>query len=530
MKRRKFIRGAAISTVALPGIFNGFGVTAHGENSPLTHLLADTPTIPNDNVLVIVQMSGGNDGLNTVIPRDQYSNYFNARSNVAIAENRILALSGSAVTGLHPSLTGFQTMYNNGDLCIVQSAGYPTPNFSHFRATDIWMTASNSNEFLTTGWLGRYLNSDYPGFPVGYPNTGMPDPLGVQFGSGTSLTMLGPTIQMGYTISDPNAFINNADGGEDPITPGTPANDKLLYVREISKQSQAYYNVVKNAYNKPGNNNLVTYPNNSLANQLKIVARLINGGLKTKVYVVSFGGFDTHSSQVNTLDTATGAHANLMATLGNSIKAFHDDLKLMTLDNRVLGMTFSEFGRRVKSNASVGTDHGYAAPMFVFGTPATAGIIGANPVLPVVAGVNDNLPMINDFRDIYWSIMKRWLCQDATSLLDIMVRPYNEINVCSSINCGGTNRSNAPSELNLVTNYPNPAQGVTNVEFKTDGGPTVLQLMGPGGLVLQNILEHNYERPKTITVQVDLSGYQPGLYYFRFQNGSKQQMKAVIKQ
>jgi uncharacterized protein (DUF1501 family) len=527
MKRRKFIRNTAISTVALPGIFNGFGVTAHGENSPLTQLLS-TPTVPNDHVLVIVQMSGGNDGLNTVIPRDQYSNYFNARSNIAIAENKILALTGNALTGLHPSLTGFRDMYNNGDLCIVQSAGYPTPNFSHFRATDIWMTASNSNEYLTNGWVGRYLNSDYPGFPVGYPNVNMPDPLGIQFGSGTSLAMLGPTIQMGYTISDPNAFINNADGGEDPIAPGTPANDKLLYVREISKQSQAYYNVVKNAYNLPGNTNLVTYPSTSLANQLKIVARLINGGLKTKVYVVSIGGFDTHSNQVNNTDTSTGAHANLMAALSGSIQAFHSDLKLMNKDQRVLGMTFSEFGRRVKSNASVGTDHGYAAPMFVFGTPATAGVIGANPVIPAVAGVNDNLPMINDFRNIYWSVMKRWLCQDATSLNEIMVRPYTDIDVCSNTVCyPGGRVTNAA--LNLVQNYPNPVEGVTRVEFKTDGGNTILQLMGPNGLVLQNLLEHTYDRPKTISIQVDMSNYQPGLYYFRFQNGDKQQMKAVIK-
>ena len=525
MKRRKFIRNTAIGTIGLPGIFNGLGITAHGENSILAQLT--TSTVPTDHVLVIVQMSGGNDGLNTVIPRDQYSNYFNARSNIAIPENRILALTGNAVAGLHPSLTGFRDMYNNGDLCIIQSAGYPAPNFSHFRATDIWMTASNSNEYLTTGWIGRYLNGEYPGFPTGYPNATMPDPLGIQFGSGTSLSLLGPTIQTGYTISDPNAFINNADGGEDVITPGTPAADKLLYVREISKQSQAYYNVVKNAYNLPGNTNLATYPANSLANQLKIVARLINGGLKTKVYVVSVGGFDTHSNQVNTLDVTTGAHANLMNTLSGSIKAFHDDLKLMTKDHRVLGMTFSEFGRRIKSNASVGTDHGYAAPMFIFGTPATAGVIGANPVIPAVVGVNDNLPMVNDFRDIYWSIMKRWLCQDNTSLNEIMVRPYNEIDVCSNADCSpGGRTANAP--LNLVQNYPNPVQGITNVEFKTDGGNTLLQLMGPNGLLLENLLEHKYDRPKKITIQVDLSAYKPGLYYFYFQNGSKRQMKAVI--
>jgi uncharacterized protein (DUF1501 family) len=527
MQRRKFIKSTAIGTVALPGIFNGFGVTAHGENSMLSNLL--TPGVANDHILVIIQMSGGNDGLNTVIPLDQYSKYYNARTNIAIPQAQVLSLAGTAATGLHPALTAFQTMYGNGDLCIVQNAGYPAPNFSHFRATDIWMTASNSNEYYTTGWMGRYLNSDFPGFPTGYPNTSMPDPLAIQFGSSTSLMLLGPNIQMGYTISDPNAFINNADGGEDVIAPGTPANDKLLYVREISRQSQSYYNAVKNAYNANGNVNIATYPSNSLANQLKIIARLINGGLKSKIYVASFGGFDTHSGQTNTSDTTTGSHANLLKTLGDSTKAFHDDLKAMGKDNRVLGMTFSEFGRRIKSNASGGTDHGYAAPMFIFGTPAASSIIGANPVLPTTAGVNDNIPMSNDFKDIYWSVLKRWLCQDATSLTDIMVNPYTEKNICSSIDCGGTDFNRTNPEVDYVKAYPNPSQTQSIVEFETDGGATVLELMSAQGVKIQNVLQHNYDRPKMIRVTIDMTKLKPGMYYLNFQNGERRQMKQIVK-
>ena len=527
MQRRKFIRNTALGSIALPGIFNGFGVTAHGENSQLSRLL--TPGVPNDHIMVIVQMSGGNDGLNTVIPLDQYGNYYNARTNIAIPQSQVLSLAGTAITGLHPALTSFQTMYANGDLCIVQNAGYPTPSFSHFRATDIWMTASNSNEYLSTGWMGRYLNSDFPGFPTGYPSPTMPDPLAIQFGSATSLMLLGPTIQMGYTISDPNAFINNADGGEDPITPGTPPNDKLIYVREISKQSQLYYTSVKNAYNAPGNANLVTYPSNSLANQLKIVARLINGGLKSKVYVVSFGGFDTHSGQTNTSDTTTGAHANLLKTLGDSTMAFHDDLVLMNKDSRVLGMTFSEFGRRIKSNASGGTDHGYAAPMFIFGTPAASSIIGANAVIPAVATVNDSVAMSNDFRDIYWSVLKRWLCQDAPSLSDIMLYPYTEKNVCSSIGCGGIDAPTKDPQHDYVKAYPNPSNSVSIVEFETDGGPTTLELMDARGMKIQNVIQHQYDRPKNIQVKVDLTKLMPGMYYLHFQNGSRTQMKPVVK-
>lgn len=526
MKRRDFIRNSSISAVALPEAINGFDITAHSDDSLLSRFLP--PGTMNDHILVVIQMSGGNDGLNTVIPLDQYSNYINARTNIAIAQNKVLALTGTLATGLHPSLTGLRDLYNDGKLCIIQSAGYPAPSFSHFRATDIWMTAAASDEYLSDGWLGRYLNGEYPGYPGGYPTAAMPDPLGIQFGSGTSLSLLGPTSPMGYTISDPNAFINNADGGEDTVPPDTPLGLKLKYVRDVSKQAQVYYNAVKNAYNMTGNSNMATYPANTLTNQLKIVARLINGGLKTKIYVVSVGGFDTHALQTNTTDTSTGTHANLMAILGNTIQAFHNDLKLMNKDQRVLGMTFSEFGRRVKSNASGGTDHGYAAPMFIFGTQATGGIIGTSPALPAVAGVNDNIALQNDFRNIYYSIMKRWLCQDSTSLQQIMLQNFTELNVCNNANCAPLGRAATTSEV-LVKNSPNPVVSGTNVEFITNGGHTILQLVSPEGLLLATLLENTYDRRQTIVKQIDLSMYKPGMYYLRFQNGNNQQMKPIIK-
>ena len=526
MKRRKFIRNTAVTAVGLPGIINGFNLTAHAENSLLARFLL--PGTTNDHVLVVIQMSGGNDGLNTVIPLDQYGNYVNARGNIAIAQNRVLALTGTNATGLHPSLTGLRDMYDLGNLCLIQSAGYPSPSFSHFRATDIWMTAADSNQYLTDGWLGRYLNGEYPGYPSGYPTVDMPDPLGIQFGSGTSLSLLGPSSPMGYTISDPNAFINNADGGEDVVPTDTPMGIKLQYVRDVSKQAQVYYNAVKNAYDLTGNINLATYPSNSLTNQLKIVARLINGGLKTKIYVVSFGSFDTHSGQTNSSDTSTGNHANLLSILGDTVKAFHTDLKLMNKDQRVLGMTFSEFGRRIKSNSSGGTDHGYAAPVFIFGTQATGGIIGANPILPAVAGVNDNIAMQNDFRSIYYSIMKRWLCQDATSLQQIMLQNFTELNVCLNANCAPLGFAGNSSET-LIKNSPNPVLGNTRVEFRTDGGHTLIQLVGPDGLLIATLLETFYDRPQTIVKQINLAEYHPGMYYLRFQNGSNVQMKPIIK-
>jgi len=527
MQRRKFIRNSTIAAAGVPGLINGFSLTAHAENSPLGKLLL--PGTPNDHILVVIQLSGGNDGLNTVIPIDQYSNYYNARSNIAIPQNRILALTGTSATGLHPSLTGLRDLYNEGKLCIVQSVGYPNPNFSHFRATDIWNTASDSDQFLNDGWLGRYLNGEYAGFPNSYPTAEMPDPLAVQFGSSTALALLGPSAPMGYTISDPNAFINNANGGQDAVPPDTPMGDKLAHLREVSRQAELYSNLIKTAYNRAGNTNMVTYPGNSLAAQLKIVARLINGGLSTKIYVVNLKGFDNHTGQVNTGDSTTGTHANLLASIGDSVKAFQNDLTLMEKDQRVLGMTFSEFGRRIKSNASGGTDHGYAAPLFIFGTQATGGIIGNNPTLPSSVTVNDNIGMQNDFRSIYYSIMKRWLCQDGTSLQQILLQNFNDIDICNNANCAPLGRPDQVNEQNLVSTSPNPSSGITTVTFYTNGGHTLLQLVSKEGTPLQTILEATYGGPQTINKQLNISAYPTGMYYIRFQNGRHVQMKPVVK-
>lgn len=524
MERRKFLRNTAAGAVALPNLISGFNMKAYGEGSYFDQL--HQSTAQTDHVLVIIQMAGGNDGLNMVIPLDRYNDYYNARTNIAIPQANVLGLTGTQATGLHPSLTGLRDMYNNGNVAIVQSAGYPTFNFSHFRATDIWMSGSNSDEYITNGWLGRYLNTEYSGFPDGYPNTAMPDPLAIQFGSTTSLSLLGPTSQMSVTISDPNNFLNFVNDVEDPV-PNTPAGAKLSYVRQISRQSEVYSNIIKNAYNVSGNVNMTTYPNTTLAGQLKIVARLINGGLKTKVYAVNFSGFDTHANQVNSTDHTTGSHANLMAQLGDAIKAFHTDLKAMNKDQRVIGMTFSEFGRRIKSNASGGTDHGQAAPMFLFGTKVTGGVIGSSPVLPTTATVNDNIAMQTDFRSIYSSLLSRWLCQDDPSTLAIMLRSFPQINVADNSDCVPTTPFNNP--LQLITNYPNPATSYTMVEFRTDGGHTSMQLVGPDGHLISTIMEKTFDRPTTGTQRVDMSNLRMGMYYIRFQNGNKTQMKPVLR-
>jgi uncharacterized protein (DUF1501 family) len=193
MKRRVFLKNSIPAAALFPAIVDGYSAKSlHGKFSALAR--TNGPATDTDHVLVIVQLSGGNDGLNTVIPIDTYNNYYNARTNIAIPQNKILSLTGTNKTGLHPAMTGMQNLFNDGKLSIVQAVGYPTPNFSHFRATDIWMSASDENKVVNSGWAGRYLDSEFPNFPTGYPNQAMPDPLAIQIGSVSTLTVQGPLL------------------------------------------------------------------------------------------------------------------------------------------------------------------------------------------------------------------------------------------------------------------------------------------------------------------------------------------------
>jgi uncharacterized protein (DUF1501 family) len=522
MKRKEFLRNTMAGAI-LPTVINGFSLKSFAADSPLAKLLG-TGT-DNDHVLVIVQLQGGNDGLNMVIPIDGYSNYYNARANVAIEEPRILRLSGNDKTGLHPSMTGLQAMYNEGKLGVVQSVGYPQPDFSHFRATDIWMSASDSNQVLVNGWGGRYLDYEYPNFPTGYPSSSMPDPLGIQIGSVTSLVFQGPSVSMGMSISNPTSFYNLISGVEDPA-PNTLAGKELKYVRQVAKQTSQYADVVKNAAINVTVQNPYPAPN-PLADQLKIVARLVKGGLKTKIYMVSYGGFDTHSLQTTTTDTSTGTHANLLKNVSDAIKAFQDDLKFLGVENRVMGLTFSEFGRRIKSNSSTGTDHGAAAPLFIFGSNAKQMVHGTNPAIPAVATVNDNIPMQYDFRSVYASMLQDWLCVKNTDLQQIMLKNFQNIPLVKSSACtpsvpntGGTT---------LIDNYPNPFHQGTTIRFTTAGGHTLVQVMNTLGQVIATPVDREYPAAGTYTIFWDSRQLGSGVYYARFQNGAVQHVRTMMK-
>ncbi len=523
MKRRDFLQ-KAITASALPLFINGFPIQTLADN-PIVQYLGKAGA--EDRVLVLIQLNGGNDGLNTVIPIDQYSKLVVARQNILIQQNKILALTGTQATGLHPSLSEVRNLYDNGLVNIVQSVGYPDPNFSHFRATDIWLTGSDSNVNEETGWMGRYLETKFDGFPTNYPNTNYPDPPAIQIGALVSPALQGHQASLGMSITDPTSFYQFVNGTVD-TAPNTPAGHELTYVRLVAQQTQQYSGTIKAAADKATNLSTL-YPTagtNSLADQLKIVAQLIAGGLKTQVYMVSLGGFDTHAGQTDASSTESGIHANLMQKISQAVNAFQDDLKKLAVDDRVLGMTFSEFGRRIKSNDSLGTDHGAAAPLFIFGKNVKPGITGNNPIIPSTVTVNDNVPMQVDFRSVYASILKYWFNVSDSELSPMLLnKTFPLLDIIANGSSSVTNATEA--KIGILENYPNPASTQTTIKFSCSGGYVKIRLYDNIGREILTIAENDYIKG-THEVILNTESLKNGTYYYQVQQDASQLMKTLI--
>ncbi|MBX2932933.1 MAG: DUF1501 domain-containing protein [Ferruginibacter sp.] len=521
MQRRKFLK-QTIQGALLPSILGGLSVKAWA-NSPLLQSLSGAN---NDHVLVLVQLSGGNDGLNTLIPLEFYSNYNRIRPNIAIPENRVLALNNNLKTGLHPSLTGMQQMYNEEKLCAIQAVGYPSPNGSHFRSMDIWLTGSDTNQYLSTGWAGRYLNHQFPNYPIGFPNDVMPDPLALQIGSVLSPVFLSPTGFNALAIDESLNFYNLIDAIQDPA-PNTPSGNELTYLRTVAKQTNRYAEAITGAAAKVTQQS--PYPaDNYLAAQLKAVAKLVAGGLKTKIYMVSMGGFDTHAGQVNGGNTLTGNHSALLKQVSEAITAFTKDLKFLGVSNRVLGMTFSEFGRRMQSNGSLGTDHGAAQPVFLFGDAVKQGVLGKNPDIPATTQAIDNVPMQYDFRSVYSTILRDWFCLPPNEVENVLLKNYQYLPVIQSTACNMDILELNNLGDNLIINYPNPFTSSTTITFKSAGGHTLVQVFDTTGKRVAILADKVYDAG-TYSVTFNSVSLASGVYYARLQNGSLQQVRPMLK-
>ena len=432
MNRRKFLGNTALFTVPL--MISGIPVFA-GDGA--LHPFLKALTFSNTNcgrVLVVIQMNGGNDGLNMVIPLDRYTELNNARPNLLIPAGSVLALNGTTTTGLHPAMTGLRDLFNDGKVNLVQGVTYPNPNFSHFQAQDIWFTGSTTIPSPDTGWLGRELDTTYQGFPTGYPNAANPDPLAVQIGGALPLSLQGPNINMGYNAPNPAALISVATGTPAPA-PLSDYGTELTFLRMMKDQSNAYASRISATYAAQATlSTMYAASGNTLSDQLKIVARLIGGGLNTPVYIVNHpDSFDTHVNQVVAGNTTTGNHANNLSKLSVAIAAFQDDITLMGKANKVTGMTFSEFGRRVIANTSVGTDHGAGAPVIFFGAVLNGGVTGTSPVLPLNPTASTQVPLQYDFRQLYSTVMQKWLCMTSAESQTILSGTFATVPIFNEI-------------------------------------------------------------------------------------------------
>jgi uncharacterized protein (DUF1501 family) len=438
--RRDFLRttvlGGALSWTVPAFLSNTFSALQAQAADSATQVA----TGRDGSILVVLQMAGGNDGINTVVP---FSNdyYHNARPRLAISPTDVLKLNDTI--GLHPSLTGFKGLYDGGNLAIVQGVGYPNPNRSHFRSTEIWQTASDSEKFEKYGWIGRYFDNACPGC----------DPtVGVSIGNQMPQAFAAKT-PTGISLQNPQSyrFMSGSNGGADSeasyrklnepdqepamdahaggdgsadansggtigaISGAAPQGGSALdFLERTAMDAQVSSDKILAVSSKVENK--AVYPQSQLANSLKLVARLIGGGLPTRIYYVSQGGYDTHTNQVNT-------QQRLLKELGDSVKAFTDDLKAQGNMGRVLVMTFSEFGRRVSENANGGTDHGAAAPLFVIGDKVRAGLLGTYPSLAPADLFNGDVRYNVDFRSIYAGILEGWLKTPSAPILGRQFKP-----------------------------------------------------------------------------------------------------------
>ncbi|TAE54186.1 MAG: DUF1501 domain-containing protein [Bacteroidetes bacterium] len=431
MQRRDFIKSILPMGLA-PLALNGMPIRALSQALMPSAFTCDDI---NDRVLVIVQLHGGNDGLNTLVPLDQYSIYRNYRPIIGIPETGLRkyitldsSLPSNQQIGLHPDLTGMKELYDQGKARFIQNVSYPNLNGSHFRGTDIWLSGLEENTMPInpqSGWFGRYLNRRFPYYPDSYPNPDMADPPGLEFGS--HIVSLGfhrqTGIPMGLTMSnDPNGFYNlaNGVGGALPDTfPASEYGDELRYIVEIEKTTNVYADRINAVFNQGSNTPGVVYPltyhtqggsyyQNQLSPQLKTVARLLSGGCKTKIFLVRMYGFDTHANQGIPDKPSFGGHSALLYHLSEAIRAFQNDLLGLGLEDRVMTVTFSEFGRQVAENSTWGTDHGTAAPMMVFGKGVNPGVSGQNPNLTTLD--NNNLVGYQyDYRRVFTTLLQDWM-------------------------------------------------------------------------------------------------------------------------
>jgi len=569
MKRRNFIK--KLSLAAVPFTLGGIPLRLMAENS-LTRM-AEQST--NDRVLIILQLHGGNDGLNSIIPVEAYDLYYQWRANIAIpAKNslrKMIALDSTlpadAQVGLHPDMIAMKDLYDRGRMAVVQGVSYKNNNGSHFRGRDISFMGGGFDDYFSSGWVGRYLQQEFEPkiYPNDFPNPEMQDPLAIEMGSDVSLIFhQDGNIPTTISLNNPESFarlVDELEGftdegvdprGKPPIAlDNSPYGKELNWILGLEEKSEDYAQRLYDVYsNAPLSS--VTYPErypfnaprgsmrNGLTPQLQLIARLLDGGgpglgVKTKVFLVKMGGFDTHAEQVESYDPTMGQHAALMYHISSAMKAFQDDLKARGLEDRVLTVTTSEFGRRVRANGSYGTDHGTGAPVMIFGKGVQPGVVGKVPDLNL-----QNVEMQYDYRQVYANLLRDWMLVDEAKInndiffKDFINGPkedgsgnYEPMPLATQV-ISGVQEDFIGNRFSLGDCYPNPANAFTNIEFKINNTNLVdISLKNSKGQMIKSLL-HEERTEGTHIIKADVSDLPAGIYFYQMKTGFFNESKKLI--
>jgi uncharacterized protein (DUF1501 family) len=396
--RRGFLKtavGAIAAGAVAPNLFI---------NSALADRLVASPA-PGGPVLVLIQLQGGNDGLNTIVPYGS-GLYYQDRPTIAVAQKDVIHIDGQM--GFHPNLQALKPLYDSGNVAVIQGVGYPGPDRSHFRSTTIWETGDLTGT-SQTGWIGRYLDANFVGDTNPFTAVAM--------GATVPQTFLTKTVPV-TSIESVNTFQFQVSQQVAPTllkayermysTDGLAGLPEYLgLVRQAGANAEQGVQDLQKVATKYSPS--VTYPQNPLARELQLVAQMISAGLGTRVFHVQLGGFDDHTAEVQ-------RHAALMKDFAESVSAFYADLSAQNKGDNVLTMTFSEFGRRVKENAGRGTDHGTAAPVFIVGNKVKGGLYGKDPILTNLDD-NGDLKYDVDFRSVYGTVLDTWMGANSKSVL-----------------------------------------------------------------------------------------------------------------
>jgi len=510
MKRREFLKNLGMVTGAGAVTLTISGIPIKAFARPFMNIKST-----NGKILVLIQLKGGNDGLNTIIPFED-SIYYQKRPVIGIPKTNVVQLN--SLTGMNPSLQPLKQLFDEGKFTVIQNVGYQNPNRSHFRATDIWLSASESNQYIYDGWVGRYLLKTFPGFP----NVPPPHPMAIQIGSVQSGIFDSTEGGLAVSFDNPDSFYTLVSGitaDSDP-PPATIAGDELKFLKEVAALSIQYATVIK-AKADLGNPVASYTAGGTFGSQLKIIADLILGGLETPVYLATLDGFDTHSNQ-----NGTNSHPLLLTRLAESIKAFQSDLERYGLADKVVILTFSEFGRRVNENASAGTDHGTAAPMFLIGKNVKGGVFGNNPSL-INLDSNGDIKYVYDFRQVYATVLRDHFGMTATEVDQVLLKHFETlalINTTTDVKYD----FNIPTDFSLKQNYPNPFNPTTRIEYSLPQSTDVrLKVYDTLGRNIATIVDA-FQAAGSYTVNFDGRTLASGTYLYALEAGSEKIVKKMI--